>query len=77
MASGSLLGVSLKKSASVPLGSIDILKMYPLDFEEFLIANNFGIPAIESLRNCFINLESVPEGIHSKVMDLYKRYLLR
>lgn len=76
VASGSLLGVSLKKSASVPLGSIDILKMYPLDFEEFLIANNLGIPAIESLRRCFMNLESVAEGIHSKVMDLYRRYLL-
>lgn len=76
VASGSLLGVSLKKSASIPLGSIDIIKMYPLDFEEFLIANNFGKVAIEHLRHCFENLESVPEGIHETVMNLYKRYLL-
>lgn len=33
VASGSQLGISLRKSASVPLGSIDILNMYPLDFE--------------------------------------------
>lgn len=76
VASGSLLGVSLRKSASVPLGSIDILKMYPLDFEEFLLANNFGEDAICALRKCFEELESVPEGIHDKVMNLYKRYLL-
>lgn len=76
VASGSLLGVTLKKSASVPLGSIDILNMYPLDFEEFLIANDFGKAAIEEMRSHFLNLRSLPEGIHSKVMDLYKRYLL-
>ncbi|MDE6716192.1 MAG: AAA family ATPase [Muribaculaceae bacterium] len=76
VASGSLLGVSLKKSASIPLGSIDIVKMYPLDFEEFLLANDFGEDAISALRKCFENIESVPAGIHDKVMSLYKRYLL-
>lgn len=76
VASGSLLGVTLKKSASVPLGSIDILNMFPLDFEEFLIANNFGSEAIELLRQCFEERKSVPEGIHRQVMNLYKRYLL-
>lgn len=76
VASGSLLGVTLKKSASVPLGSIDIVKMFPLDFEEFLIANDFGSDGIRSLRDCFENLKSVPEGIHNRIMGLYKRYLL-
>lgn len=76
VASGSLLGVTLKKSASVPLGSIDILKMYPLDFGEFLIANDFGRSAIDSLRDNFKNLQTLPEGIHNRVMNLYKRYLL-
>lgn len=76
IASGSLLGVSLKKSSSIPLGSIDILNMYPLDFEEFLIANNFGLDAIISMKEHFLNEESLPEGIHNHVLDLYKRYLL-
>ena len=76
VASGSLLGVTLKKSASVPLGSIDIMNMYPLDFEEFLIANDFGHTAIEMLGKCFEERKSVPEGIHNRVMDIYKRYLL-
>ncbi len=76
VASGSLLGITLKKSASIPLGSIDILRMYPLDFEEFLIANDFGRNAIEALRKLFIERRSVPEGVHDRVMNLYKRYLL-
>lgn len=76
VASGSLLGVTLKRSTSIPLGSIDILKMYPLDFEEFLIANDFGDLAIEGLRQCYREKKSVAEGIHSRVMNLYRRYLL-
>lgn len=76
VASGSLLGVTLKKSASIPLGSIDILKMYPLDFEEFLIANDFGQQAITAMRENFRSMKSMPEGIHQRLMDLYKRYLL-
>ena len=50
VASGSLLGVTLKKSNSIPLGSIDIINMYPLDFEEFMIANNIGQAVIDLLR---------------------------
>ena len=76
VASGSLLGVTLKKSASIPLGSIDILKMYPLDFEEFLIANDFGADAIDAMRENFKQLKSMPDGVHNRLMDLYKRYLL-
>ncbi len=76
VASGSLLGVTLKKSASVPLGSIDIIKMYPLDFEEFLMANNFGHEGIQALRTHFEELTTVPDGIHNRIMGLYKRYLL-
>ncbi|MDE6521815.1 MAG: AAA family ATPase [Muribaculaceae bacterium] len=76
VASGSLLGVTLKKSNSIPLGSIDIINMYPLDFEEFMIANNIGQAVIDLLRESFHNLNTISEGIHDRIMDLYKRYLL-
>lgn len=76
VASGSLLGVTLRKSNSIPLGSIDIINMYPLDFEEFLLANDFGEDAIAGLRMAFEERHSVTEGIHNRVMNLYKRYLL-
>ena len=35
---GSLLGVSLHQGTSFPVGKVDILKMYPMTFEEFLLA---------------------------------------
>ncbi|MCM1070316.1 MAG: AAA family ATPase [[Clostridium] fimetarium] len=75
-ASGSLLGVTLKKSTSIPLGSIQILRMYPLDFEEFLIANGVASEAIGRMRDNFKNRESLDEPIHDKILSLYKRYLL-
>lgn len=76
IASGSLLGITLNKTTSIPLGSILIKKMYPLDFEEFIIANGFGNYAIESIRNKFLANESLDEGMHNRMMSLFKNYLL-
>lgn len=76
VASGSLLGVTLRKSASIPLGSIDILRMYPLDFEEFLIANGIGQEIISRIRERFLSSESLEEAVHEKIMGLFRRYLL-
>ena len=76
VASGSLLGVTLKRTTSIPIGSISILKMFPLDFEEFLIANGIGADAIKSIRQHFDARESLSQGIHDKIMSLFKRYLL-
>ena len=53
IASGSLLGVTLSQTSSIPMGSIEVKHMYPMDFEEFLIANNFGEFAISVLREKF------------------------
>ena len=74
--SGSLLGLTLHKSVSVPMGSIEILKMFPLDFEEFLIANNVGPAVIEKIRECFREETSLMEGLHNRLMDLFRKYLL-
>ena len=49
--SGSLLGVTLGKTSSIPMGSIEIVHMYPLDFEEFLYANGFNYTLIYTLYN--------------------------
>lgn len=76
VASGSLLGVTLKKSTSIPIGSIRIMRMYPLSFEEFLIANGVSLEAIETMRKSFMSSQSQPEGVHEKLLSLFKRYLL-
>ncbi len=74
--SGSLLGVTLNKTTSIPIGSIDIIHMYPLDFEEFLLANNFNESAINYIRSKFIKLESLDESTHNNILNLFKKYLL-
>ncbi len=74
--SGSLLGVTLSKTPSIPIGSIDLVHMYPLDFEEFLLANGFNKLAIDSLRAKYENHISLEESTHNKVLDLFKKYLL-
>ena len=74
--SGSLLGVTLSKTTSIPIGSIDAVHMFPLDFEEFLLANGFNSYAINSLKAKFEKLESLEETTHNKVLDLFKKYLL-
>ncbi len=76
VASGSLLGVTLKRTTSVPIGSIEIKHMYPLDFEEFLIANNFGPEAIDYLKECYRELKSPEPSVHERTMYLFRRYLL-
>ena len=76
IASGSLLGITLADTTSIPIGSIEIKHMYPLDFEEFLLSQGFNEFAIEALRKKFEKEESLDEKTHEKVMDLFKKYLL-
>lgn len=76
IASGSLLGVTLAQSTSIPMGSIRIVKMYPLDFEEFLYANNVGEQFISMMRDRFDKKISLDESAHLKIMDLFRKYLL-
>lgn len=76
IASGSQLGVTLQETQSIPIGSIDRLHMYPLDFEEFLIANNVGKNAIDVIRENFEKKVPLAESIHNKIMDLFRKYLL-
>lgn len=76
IASGSLLGITLRETTSIPVGSIIRKNMYQLDFEEFLIANGFGQEALNTLRTKLMNRESLDESLHDYIMNLFRRYLL-
>ena len=76
IASGSLLGLTLQDTTSIPVGSIIRKEMFQLDFEEFLIANGFGTEAIAMMRRNYENRQSLPEEQHNHVLDLFRRYLL-
>lgn len=76
IASGSMLGITLRETTSIPVGSIIRKNMYQLDFEEFLIANGFGQEALNTLRTKLMNRESLDESLHDYIMNLFRRYLL-
>ncbi len=73
---GSLLGVKGygKQPKSIPVGSETVLEMHPLDFEEFLWANDISSSAIDFLKNCFEKEIPVPEALHQKMRDLILQY---
>ena len=76
IASGSLLGVTLAETSSIPMGSIRKIRMFPLDFEEFLYANGMNVFAVSAIREKFEKLESLDGPVHEKMLDLFKKYLL-
>lgn len=74
--SGSLLGVELKGITSVPVGYLTVLTMYPMDFEEFMIANNVSKTTLEMLKAKFETCQPVDEFIHQKLLSLFFIYLI-
>ena len=74
--SGSLLGVALMQTPSIPIGSIETLEMYPLDFEEFLIANGFNNEVLAYMREQFEQRLALNDALHGRVMALFREYLL-
>ena len=76
IASGSLLGVTLLQTTSIPMGSIRKVRMFPLDFEEFLYANGMNEIVISAMNKKFERLESLDEPMHNKMMDLFRKFLL-
>ena len=74
IAAGSLLGVAMKREKfSFPVGKVDMLHLYPMDFEEFLWA--IGQKGLcELIREAYEGF--TPLALHDKAMDLYKTYLV-
>ena len=74
--SGSLLGVELKDIRSIPVGYMDVIEMYPMDFEEFLLSSGVSKSIIKMLEESYINKKTVDPFIHDKIMNLFNLYLI-
>ena len=74
--SGSLLGVELKGIASAPVGYLSIMRMYPMDFEEFMVANGVSKMTLDMLKGKFEACQSVDDFIHQKLLSLFFIYLI-
>ena len=70
---GSLLGVFLHDNISFPVGKVDFLEMQPLDFEEFLIANN-EMELVKLIKK--EKIEKIPDIIDEKMKDYLKKYFV-
>ena len=77
---GSLLGVAISRnfnnrSFSFPVGKVDSLRLYPMNFQEFLIAMNETM-LLETIEKCYASNECMSEILHSKALKLYRDYLV-
>ena len=73
-------GVSIVKNESeeefsFPVGKVDELTLYPMDFEEFLWATENHI-LVSEIRKHYITDEKMPESVHKMALDLYQKYLI-
>lgn len=73
---GSLLGVKLKRlKKSFPVGKVWMIDMFPMDFEEFLVANNRE-KFVDLLKDCFDNNKFLGSPLHEELLRYYRIYLL-
>ena len=74
IASGSLLGIDYKRASSYPVGYVDYLKMYGMDFEEFLWGKGISEDLITALLGYMHSGMPVPE-VDSRMMHYFREYI--
>lgn len=74
--SGSLLGVKMQNIASVPVGFLKILQMYPMDFEEFCQSMSVSDMTLKMIKECYDSGTPVDEIVHNQMMTLFNLYLV-
>jgi len=73
---GSLLGVAINREQySFPVGNVDSITMFSMDFEEFLHALSEE-RLCEEIKKSYEGNEALPRALHEKALDLYKLYLI-
>ena len=76
IASGSMLGINYKEVPSYPVGYVNHLEMFSLDFEEFLWANGVMPESIDDIRQYFDLKQQVPLAMHERMLELFKEYII-
>ena len=76
IASGSLLGINYKEVPSYPVGYVDHLEMYSLDFEEFLWASGVTSGSVADIKEYFDKKIAVPSAMHERMIELFKEYIV-
>ncbi len=72
---GSLLGVKINRfNNSFPVGKVQMEYMYPMNFEEFLLATGEEL-LVDKIKNCFAKNEPLEKFLHEKAINIYRNYL--
>lgn len=75
-AAGSLLGVAINRQHySFPVGKVETITLYPLDFEEYLWARGKELLSKE-IRAAYDTMEPLPDALHQEAIELYREYLI-
>ena len=75
-AAGSLLGVAINRQHySFPVGKVETITLYPLDFEEYLWASGKELLCGE-IRTAYETMEPLPDALHQEAIELYREYLI-
>ena len=75
IALGSLLGVSVnRQNFSFPVGKVQFLTMYPMDFEEYLLARGENF-LIEQIKECYAENKPLDRLFHERAIEYYREYL--
>ena len=76
IASGSLLGITLRNTTAITVGSIVRKQLFQLVFEEWLMAEGWSKGALDYVRDCFKREVSVSESQHQNLLGEFRKYLL-
>jgi len=76
IATGSLLGIKNKEIPSYPVGYVEHMDMYSMDFEEFLWANGISTGSIADIKGYFERKQKVPLAMHDRMMELFREYIV-
>lgn len=74
--SGSLLGIYYNQIKSYAVGYEEHRTMYPMDFEEFILASGVQKSTIDLLRTCYEEEKPVDDFIHLQMLQLFTYYLI-
>lgn len=74
--SGSMLGVAIAGSTSFPVGYVETWDMYPMDFEEFLMAMNIPQKYLDTIIDAWNNNLEINELLHTKFNDIFTQYMI-
>ena len=75
-AAGSLLGAAINRQHySFPVGKVETITLYPLDFEEYLWARDKELLCKE-IHTAYERMEPLPDALHQEAVELYREYLI-